>query len=160
MHLAVSGRERRDQPEGGLAVERAAALLEQRGLLVDRRVAVEREQFALDLGDGRSARNALELLGEHLVVRVEVAEVVRRHRAEIVEQAARQLELAGELVAVFVEQLGQHVLAVDAGRAAPTSGGSGPTWSTTTRAGSTPSQRANCRWKPIATLQSPTARWP
>ena len=35
-----------------------------------------------------------------------------------------------------------------------------PTWSTTTRAGSTPSSAAQRRWKLIATLQSPTARCP
>ena len=32
------------------------------------------------------------------------------------------------------------------------------TWSTAIRSGSTPSSAANERWKPIATLQSPTAR--
>ena len=35
-----------------------------------------------------------------------------------------------------------------------------PTWSTSTRPGSTPIDAAIARWKPIATLQSPTARWP
>ena len=35
-----------------------------------------------------------------------------------------------------------------------------PTWSSETWPGSTPSMAAKERWKPIATLHSPTARWP
>ena len=35
-----------------------------------------------------------------------------------------------------------------------------PTWSSCTRSGSTPNIAANSRWNPIATLQSPIARWP
>ena len=35
-----------------------------------------------------------------------------------------------------------------------------PTCSSCTRSGSTPNGAANRRWKPIATLQSPSARWP
>ena len=58
VHVAVAGDERGDEAGRGLAVERAAALLEQRGLLGQRRVAVELEQLALDLGDdlARAAR--------------------------------------------------------------------------------------------------------
>ena len=62
VHGAVAGDERRDEPERGLAVERAAALLEQRRLLDQLRVAVQLEQLALDLGDGLRARHAVELL--------------------------------------------------------------------------------------------------
>ena len=53
------------------------------------------------------------------VVRVEVAQVVGRDRAELVEQPARQLDLGRELVAVLGQQRGQHVLAVDAHGADP-----------------------------------------
>ena len=77
-----------------LAVERAAALLEQRRLLGDLRIAVELEQLALDLGHRGRARRPAALLGEHLVVGVEVAEVVRRDRAELVEQPPRQPDVA------------------------------------------------------------------
>ena len=35
-----------------------------------------------------------------------------------------------------------------------------PTWSRVTRSGSTPNRSASRRWSEIATLQSPTARWP
>ncbi len=58
VHGAVAADERRDETGRGLAVERAAALLEQRRLLVQRRVAVELEQVALDLGDHLGARRA------------------------------------------------------------------------------------------------------
>jgi len=53
------------------------------------------------------------LLAQHLVVRVEVAQVVRRHRAQLVEQAPRQLEVDRNLVTVGGEQLRQHVTAVE-----------------------------------------------
>ena len=45
-----------DETRRGLAVEGAAALLEQGGLLVQRRVAIELEQAPLDLGDDLGAR--------------------------------------------------------------------------------------------------------
>ena len=35
-----------------------------------------------------------------------------------------------------------------------------PTWSRATRSGATSSSAANWRWKPMATLHSPTVRWP
>ena len=73
----------------------------------------------LDLGDRRRARDPVALLLEHLVVRVEVAQVVGGDRAELVEQSARQLDLRGECVAVGREQDRQHVLAVQAHRAHP-----------------------------------------
>ena len=119
--LGVAGvaRERGDELRRGLAVERAAAPLEQLRLGRQRRVAVELEQLALDLGDLGRARRADELRGEHLVVEVEVAEVVRRDRRRAVEQRARQVDVAGELVAVVGQQVGQHVVAVEPERAHP-----------------------------------------
>ena len=70
------------------------------------------------------------------------------------------LECVGERVAVLGDQLGQHVARRRRTHARTQVRWLSPTWSTTTRSGSTPSSAANCRWKPIATLQSPTARWP
>src|SRR5262249_56354860 len=49
VHARVAGVERPDQADRRLAVEGAAALLEQRRLLGQGRVAVELEQLALDL---------------------------------------------------------------------------------------------------------------
>ena len=94
--LGVAGvaREGGDELRGGLAVEGAAAALEQLRLGRQRRVAVELEQLALDLGDLGRARLADELRGEHLVVEVEVAEVVRRDHAEPLEQRAGQVDAA------------------------------------------------------------------
>ena len=86
---AVAARDRADEPDGGLAVVRAAALVEQGRLLGERRVAVHPEELALDLGHRRGARNAVALLGEHLVVRVEVVQVVLRDRPQLVEHAPR-----------------------------------------------------------------------
>ena len=86
MHLARVRRDRADEADGGLAVERAAALLEERRLLDQVRVAIQLEQLALDLRDGRRAWHAFGLLGEHLVVGVVVVQVVRREHAELVEQ--------------------------------------------------------------------------
>ena len=149
------------RPRRGLAVERAAALLEQRRLLGQPRVAVELEQLALDLGDPGSARHAVELLGEDHVVGVEVAQVVARGSRRARRSSRRgQADVGGELVAV----LGRGAPAARPRRRPSTARTQvrwlRPTWSTATRSGATPSSRANERWKPIATLQSPTARWP
>ena len=74
---------------------------------------------------------------------VEVVEVVRRDHAELLEQRPRQADVRGDLVAVLGEQLRQHVLAVERGRARTQVRWLRPTWSTSTRSGSTPSSRAN-----------------
>ena len=108
MDAGLRAGERRDEPDCCFAVERTAALFEQRRLLVQRRVAVQLEQLALDLGDdGRARRRAVELLREHLVVRVEVLEVVRRNDAELVEQPPRLADVGGQLVAVVGEESGR-----------------------------------------------------
>ena len=113
MGLAGACNERRNQADSSLAVEGAAALLEQRGLLDEGWVAVLLQQLTLDLGHPRRARHALLLFGEHAVVLVEVAEVVRGNRAELLEHRAWLSRLLGELVAVVGEELGQHVASVD-----------------------------------------------
>ena len=91
VHGVVAADERSDEAGRGLAVERAATLLEQGGLLVQRRVAVELEQPALDLGDDLGARHSAELLCELRVVAVEVVEVGGGDDAELVEQLPRQV---------------------------------------------------------------------
>src|SRR6266542_6166368 len=100
MHVAVAGRKGPDETDGRLAVERTAALLEERRLLDEVRVAIQLEQSALDLRDGRRPRHSVELLGEHRIVLVEVVQIVRRQYAELVEQAAAEAHLLCELVAV------------------------------------------------------------
>ncbi len=116
---AVAGRERADEADRRLAVESAAALFQQGGLLRQVGIAIELEEAALDLRNRRRARHAVELLGKHLVVLVEVVQVVRRQRAELLEQASPQSDLVRELVAVRREQLRQQVVAVDAHEANP-----------------------------------------
>ena len=68
----------------------------------------------LDLGHGGRPRYSLELLVEHDVVRVEVAQVVRRDHPERVEQAARQRHIPGERIAVIGQELREHVGPADA----------------------------------------------
>ena len=101
VHCAVVRRQRRDQAEGGLAVIGAAALHEQVGPLVDARVAVAVEQAALDLLHDRRSRLAVQLLAEYGVVRIEIAEVVGRDGAKLVQQPPRQLDVLGKLVSVL-----------------------------------------------------------
>ena len=104
---------RTHEPDRSLAVERAPTLFEERRLLDELRIAVEIEQLALDLGDGRRAGHAVELLGEHGVVGVEVVEVVGGNDAELVEQSSRQPALLCDLVAVGGDEIRDHVLAVE-----------------------------------------------
>ena len=113
VHLAAAGDERRHEPGGGLAVERAAALLEQRRLLGEAGVAIHVEQLALDLGHARRPRlSSVELLAEHLVVPVEVVQVVGRDGAQLVEHAPRAARMLGVGIAVLRHQLGEDVAAV------------------------------------------------
>ena len=79
---AVARVERLDERRGRLAVVRAAAPLQQLGLAVQRRVAVEVEQLALDADDVGRPAGALALLAQDVVGRVVVAQVVGRDRAE------------------------------------------------------------------------------
>ena len=68
-HLDVTGvgGKRCHELDRGLAVERSAALLEERGFLGQRRVPVHAQELALDRRDGFRARDAVELLPQHLV---------------------------------------------------------------------------------------------
>ena len=115
---------------------------------------------ALDLGDLAARDGPGLLLGDDLVVRVEVAQVVRRHRAEPAQQLGRQLDGVGELVAVLGEQLGQQVHAVDADRALPGQVVEPDVVERDRLRRDTRAWPANRRWKPMATLHSPTARCP
>ena len=100
VHRAVAGDERRDEPERGLAVERAAALLEQRGLL-DR---------GSGRGTARSSSRSISATAWRAGRRRAARAAPRRARrssggsttahAELVEQAPRQPELGCDLVAV------------------------------------------------------------
>ncbi len=159
VHRAVAGDQGGEQRDRGLAVVRPAPLLQQGRLLDQRRVAVEVEQLLLDPLHRLGARLLGALLrDDHLVVQVEVPQVVRRERTELADQLGRELELLG-------------ALGRGDGRAARAAGPRRrpatrriqvrwfrPTWSTSTRPGSTPSRPAVNRWRPIATLHSPIAR--
>ncbi len=109
VHDVVARDQRSHEARGGLAVEGAAALLEQRRLLVQRRVAIELEQASLDLGDDLRARRPFQLPGQDRVVAVEVLEVGRRDDAELLEQLPRQGGLLRDRVAVRGHQLREHV---------------------------------------------------
>ena len=123
LDIAAVGGERGDQRGRGLAVERAAALLEERRLLGDLRVAVDVEEPGFDLCHRGRAGHAFALLGEYGVVGVEVPQVRGRDRAELLEQPQRERGVLRERVPVALEQLGEDVALVDERRAAPTSGG-------------------------------------
>ena len=61
----------------------------------------------------------LEQLLHDEVVLVVVAQVIRGHGAEVVDDPPRQLDVRGDLVAVRAQQRRQHVLTVDAHRPDP-----------------------------------------
>ena len=113
LHVAGAVREGGDERGRGLAVERAAALLEQRRLLRELRITVQLQELALDPGDVGGAGHAVALGIEHFVVGVEVPEVVGGDRAELLDQAKRLARLRGEGVPVCVEQVGQGLSSVD-----------------------------------------------
>ena len=61
---------------------------------------------------GRPGRLGAQLR-DHLVVRVEVAQVVRRHDAQPSHQIGRQLDVLRDVVGVLGQQLGKHINAVE-----------------------------------------------
>ena len=95
LHVPVSRRERSDQLGRRIAVVRAAPLLEQGRLRRESRVPVELEQLPLDLRHFGGPRSADALLGEHVVVEVEVVEVVGGDRAEPLQELPRELDVLG-----------------------------------------------------------------
>ena len=86
-------------------------------------------------------------------MRVVVAQVVRRHHAEPVEDRARQLEPLGEGVAVLGEEAGQHVDAVDVHVPDPREVVE-PHVVEDHRRRLDAEPPANSRWNPMATLHS------
>ena len=122
-HVDGAGRvvadERGAQLDRRLGVVGAAPLAQQLGLLVQLRVGVQLEQLLLDRRHLGGTRRLRPLLADHLVVGVEVAQVVGRHDAELAEQARGQPELRGQLGGVVGQQLGQHVPPVDPDGALP-----------------------------------------
>ena len=63
-------------------------------------------------------RDVEQLLDDEVVLIV-VAQVVRGHGPEVVDDPARQLDVRRDLVPVVAQQCGQHLLAVNAHRADP-----------------------------------------
>ena len=153
-------RERGDQRRRRLAVERAAALLEQRGLLRDLGVAIDVEQPRSISRHRRRTRHARRSCSARTTSwrRSSGGRTTASRRAP--RAAAAGARPARELLAVLVR----------AAPAAPRSPSTStrrthvrwlrPTWSTSTRSGAIPSSLAISRWTPIATLQRPIARWP
>ena len=114
LHVAGAVVEGRDELRRGLAVERPAAMIEELGLLVERRVAVHLEETSLDVHDVTGAGVAVLLLSEHGPRHVVVAEVVGRDRAHPADQVGRHPQFLGELVRILVEQVRQSVDPIDA----------------------------------------------
>src|SRR5262249_35880824 len=98
MVRTIAGEQRRHESGGRLAVVRAAALLEQARLMVERRVGVHVQQRLLDAQHlGRTVLS--DALMMHLVVRaVEVAQVVARDRADGAHEFHRKAGVAGDVV--------------------------------------------------------------
>src|SRR5439155_828954 len=119
LDVAAPGRERGDELRRRLAVVGAAAPLEQGRFGRQRRVAVELEQLMLDLGDLGSPGLRAQLLLEHPVVEVEVAQIVGRNHAQPLEQRRWQVNALGQLLRALGEQVGEDVVAVDVDGAHP-----------------------------------------
>ena len=73
----------------------------------------------LDLGDGPGSRPGHPLLLDHFPLGVEVAQVVRRDRPQVLDQRARQTDLVRERVSVSADHFIEHVAPVDPHRPDP-----------------------------------------
>ena len=148
-------RQRGDDAGGGLAVERAAALLEQRGLLVQRRVAVHLEQLAARSRRPRprAARPRAARPARGRARRSSAGSRTARRRAPRAAGAAarrpRRARRRGRPAA-------SPSTSSPSSRTARTQvRWLSPTWSTSMRAGSTPSSCATWRWKPDRDVAEP-----
>jgi hypothetical protein len=119
LHVTAIRGQGRHEVDRGFGVVRAAALLQQFRLLLQRRVGVHLEQAFLDgrhlLGAGRRG----ELFGHHRVVFVEVAQVIGRYDTEAPQEGRRQTDAGREVLGVLGEQSGQDVLTADVHAALP-----------------------------------------
>ena len=114
------GTERGDEARRGLAVERAAALLEQRGLLVSAGSRYSSSSRARSRRPPPRAASPSQLLGQDLVVARRSTGGSRTGSTPSSSSSCRgSADLLGERVAVLGEQLREHVLAVDETRAHP-----------------------------------------
>ena len=131
------------QPDGRLAVVRAAALLEQRRLLRQRRIAVHLQQLALDLGDRsrRAARPSAARRAPRRARRSSAGSTTAPRRARRAASAAGRRRPPARRRA---RRAGRRSTSSPSSRTARTHvRWLRPTWSTSTRPGSTPSMRAN-----------------
>ena len=159
---AVRAAEQRGgQLHGRLGVVRTAALLEQAGFSSSVGSAYSSSSSLLDLGHLGGAGLRRPQLAHHLVVGVEVAQVVRRDDAERRAAGPAGSSMRSAMLGdVPLEQLGQPVDAVDAGRALPGQVVEPDVVELAPARARRRGSRRTLRWKPMATLHSPTARWP
>ena len=162
VQAAVVAAQRGDQADGGLRVERAAAL---------RRAA---PAWCRRSGR-RTCRSSSASISATASPRVLAPELLARRprrgrrssagsttgRSRSVASSSAAVSTSSAMLARCVgEQLGQPVDAVDVRGALPGQVVEPDVVEDHRRAAATPSMPANRRWKPIATLHSPTARWP
>ncbi len=119
LNIGAVTEESAEQVDRRLAVIGAAALHEQVWLVMKLRIAVQVEQVPLDIHDLLGSAARFEKFLHDKVVLVVVAQVVRGHGPEVVDDVPGQLDVGGDLVTVNTEQCGQDLLAVDAHRTYP-----------------------------------------
>ena len=81
--------------------------------------AGQRLTVTLDGLHGIRAGRGVQLLAQHLVMGVVVAQIIGRHDTEQLEQMGRELDLLGQLTEPIVQQAGQFVAPVDQDAALP-----------------------------------------
>ncbi len=118
------------------------------------------QQPALEVHDLLGAGVAAALLGEHLVERVVVAQVVRGHRS----RARAERPAAGCSSSAIVRRARRGAPGSRRPPVGPRAGDPAqvvePDMLSSSASGSTPMRARQARWSVIATLHSPMARWP
>jgi hypothetical protein len=111
--------QRGEQRHGRLRVKGTAPLAEQLRLAVKRGVGVHLQQPPLDPGDFLRSRRPAPLCRHDRVVRVEIAQVIGRNRANFMNNGYWQPSVPSDLGAMGGDQGGQPVGAVHHGGSFP-----------------------------------------
>jgi hypothetical protein len=119
LDIAATIVERRHELGRRLRVEGPAAVLEERWLGMEARIAVQVEELRLDLDDLVGPGVAVTLLGQDGIELVVVAQVIGRDRAEHADEVGRHAHHLAEPVRIGLDHLGQSVDAVDTDRSLP-----------------------------------------